>query len=121
MTGTTSGDLLTEQARSLLESVLRQADFPGSDELLQQASSVDVVGGPITMLDLRASHASSASAFADGPVPVSVVVSDAAGTLVGELLVWVGHGYLTGLEFAWWTDDPPDQLPTPDHVRVTRK
>ncbi|MTD56094.1 hypothetical protein [Amycolatopsis pithecellobii] len=121
MTDAASSDVLTNQVRELLKSVLRQADFPGSDELLRQASSVNVVGGPITMLDLLVSNTLPASAFADGPVPLSVWVSNAAGRLVGELLVWVGYGYLTGLEFAWWTDDPPDRLPTLDHLRVIRK
>jgi hypothetical protein len=121
MTGVPSGDTVTKQVRDLLEKVLRQADFPGSGELLQQASSVSVIGGPITMLDLRPSDASAASAFADGPVPLSMLVSDSAGNLIGELLIWVEQGYLSGLEFAWWTDDAPDEVPTADHVRVAQK
>ena len=120
MTGVPSGDMVRRQVRDLLEKVLRQADFPGSAELLQQASSVRVIGGPITMLDLHSSDASAASAFTDGPVPLSMLVSDSAGNPIGELIIWVEQGYLSGLEFAWWTDDPPDELPTADHVRVAR-
>ena len=112
---------LTEQVRELLRHVLGQADFPGSDELLQQASSVDIVGGPVTMLDLRVTTPTSASSFTDGPIPLSVMVLDPAGVAFGELLIWVNGGYLSSLEFAWWSDDPSGQLPTVDRVRVARK
>ena len=121
MTGALGGDTVTERTRLLLEGVLRQAEFPGGDELLRQASSVRVVGGPITMLDLRPGDASAASVFADGPIPLRALVSDGSGDLIGEILIWVEHGYLSGLEFAWWTDDAPHELPIADHVTVTRQ
>lgn len=120
MTGGPSDDTVTQQVRDLLAKVLREADFPGSRELLQQASRVKVIGGPITMLDLRCIDAPAASAFADGPVPLSMLVSDSAGNPIGELLIWVEQGYLSGLEFAWWTDDAPDEIPTTDQVKVAR-
>jgi hypothetical protein len=121
MSDSANGSLLTEQVRELLHHVLSEADFPGSDELLQQASGVNVVGGPVTMLDLRVTGPTSASAFTDGPIPLSVMVLDSADVTFGELLIWVNGGYLSSLEFAWWSDDPPDQLPSLDHVRVARK
>ena len=121
MTDAASRDLLTQQARGLLSSVLSQVDFPGSDALLQQVSSVNVVGGPVTMLDFQLTAPAQASAFTDGPAPLSAIVSDADGKAVGELLVWVESGYLNGLEFAWWSDAAPVRLPSPEHVRVARK
>jgi hypothetical protein len=114
-------DQLTDHVRGLLGDVLQQAYFNGSEALVEQASSVSVAGGPITMLELRTSDTAPASAFADGPIPLSMVVSNSAGDLIGELLVWVEHGYLADLEYAWWTDDVPDELPDSDCVRVTRK
>lgn len=121
MTNSGNRDPLTEQVRELLVDLLRQADFPGSNELLQQASNVNVIGGPVTMLELQVTRPVSASAFTEGQIPLSAVVSDTVGRTIGELLVWVESGELNALEFAWWTDDPPDQLPAPDHVRVARK
>ncbi len=121
MTDSANDRPLTGQVRELLRYVLGEADFPGSDELLQQASSVNVVGGPVTMLDLRVTGPTAASAFTDGPIPLSVMVLDPDGVALGELLIWVNDGYLSSLEFAWWSDDPPDQLPTLDRVRVARK
>jgi len=121
MSDSANGGPLTEQVRELLRHVLGNADFPGSDELFQQASSVDVVGGPVTMLDLRVTAPKSASAFTEGPIPLSVMVLDSVDVALGELLIWVNDGYLSSLEFAWWSDNPPEQLPALNRVRVARK
>lgn len=121
MSDATNRDQLTDRVRGLLVAVLQQADFPGSEDLVGQASSVSVAGGPLTMLELRSSHTAPASAFADGPIPLSMVVANSAGDLIGELLVWVERGYLAGLEFAWWTEHAPSELPDSNRVRVSRK
>jgi hypothetical protein len=121
MTDAVSRELLTKRVRELLSDVLRRADFPGSNELFGQVSSVEIVGGPVTMLDLRVADRTGASAFKDGPIPLSIIVADVAGTTTGEILPWVYNGYLSALEYAWWTDDPPDQLPSPDQIRIARK
>lgn len=121
MSDPTSGKPLTERVRELLRHILSKADFPGGNELLQQSSWVNVVGGPVTMLDSRVSGPTSRSVFTDGPIPLSVMILDSAGVAMGELLIWVNDGYLSSLEFAWWSDDPPDQLPIADRVQVARK
>lgn len=121
MSDATIRDDLSAEVRGLLDCVLRQSDFPGCDELARQTSTVSVLGGPVTMLDLRVSQSTPASLFADGPIPVSIEVSDESGAPAGELLVWVDTGRLSALEFAWWTDDPPRRLPSPSRVKVTRK
>ena len=121
MNDATNRDQLSDRVRGLLGAVLQQADFPGSEALAEQASSVSVAGGPITMLELRSSHTTPASAFEEGPIPLSMMVSNPAGDLIGELLVWVERGYLSGLEFAWWTEDAPSELPDSDRVMVRRK
>jgi len=121
MSDSGNGGRPTEQVRELLRHVLGKADFPGSDELFQQASSVNVVGGLITMLDLCVTAQRSASAFTDGPIPLSIMVMDSEDVAFGELLIWVSDGYLSSLEFAWWSDSPPERLPALDRVRVARK
>ena len=121
MSETANREELNDQVRRLLQDLLQQADLPSIEELAQQASTIIVTGGPITMLELRSVGPSRIFAFADGPLPLSMVVSNSSGDLIGELLVWVEHGFISGLEFAWWTDIAPDVLPTSDRVRVSRK
>jgi len=72
------------------------------------------------MLELRVGEATAASVLTEGPIPMSAVVSDETGSAIGELFVWVG-GYISALEFSWWTDEPPEHLPTSDRVRIARK
>jgi hypothetical protein len=48
----------------------------------------------------------------DGPLPVIPFVRAEDGTHVGEILLWVTGGYLSGIEFAWVTDQPPDDWPS---------
>lgn len=112
---------LTWKVRELLDRILQQAVFLGSDEMLGQVPNVTVVGGPMTMLELRVTRPAAPSAFKDGPAPISATVSDSAGAAIGEMLLWLEDGYLSTLEFAWWTDDPPDHLPNLDRVQVARR
>ena len=114
-------ELLTAQVRALLRFVLDEADFPGRTELQNQAPSVIVTGGPLTMLDLRVTGPARASIFKDGPIPVSIVAVDQAGVSMGELLIWVTHGYLSALEFAWWSKESPDKLPALNGLQVVQK
>ncbi|MFK0007725.1 hypothetical protein ACIQTZ_11785 [Paenarthrobacter sp. NPDC090520] len=121
MTRMSDEDELSEHVRTLVCSILRQANFLGSDQLIEQASTVVVAGGPITMLDLRPNPEHAASAFTSGPIPVSVEVLDVSGSSIGELLVWVNAGRLSALEFGWWTDERPDQLPHPSQLKIIQK
>jgi len=109
-------DLGQDEVRTLLASVLRDAAFAGRDDLLSQVAAVRVTGGPVTMLELSVDGVPPSHSLPDGPAPLSAVVNN--GQPIGELLVWVKDGYLSGLEFAWWGDEPPQQLPTPSQVHV---
>jgi hypothetical protein len=120
MTDAENTEMQTRQVQELLDYILHQLNFPGIDAVRHQAASVVVVRGPLTMLDLRVTGTVAASEFMEGPIPMSAVVTDSADAAVGELLIWLKDGYLNALEYAWWTDDQPDRLPNPEHVRVTR-
>ena len=106
---------LTSGARLLLSRILT-ADVPGGAQLRDQIPLIEVVGGPLTLLELAPVAPVAPAPVADVPLPVSVTVLQ-TGVPVGELLVWVTNGVLSGLEFAWWTDDPPDALPEVEDLR----
>ena len=96
--------------QAVLRQLLGAAAFDGRDDLLAQVDAVEIVGGPVTMLELRV-QTDHRAAVADGVLPVEGVVVDGEGTECGVLLVWVRDGLLSGLEYAWWTDEPPTLLP----------
>lgn len=45
-------------------------------------------------------------------------VSDRDGTPVGEVLLWVAGGWLSGIEYAWYTDERPRSLPDPSRIHL---
>jgi hypothetical protein len=34
------------------------------------------------------------------------------------VIIWVRDGYLAGLEYAWWCDPAPSEMPDADRVRM---
>lgn len=50
--------------------------------------------------------------------PISDVVHDDAGAVIGEFLLWLEKGRLSALEYAWVSDQPPGRLPSVSNVRV---
>ena len=101
----------------VLAAILSRSSFPVCSELQRQVVSVRVIGGPVTMLDLAVSDSSSLAQCPDGPIPDKPTVVDSLGAEIGELLVWVEGGRLSGLEFAWWSDEAPAGLPRIEDLR----
>ncbi|HVQ95011.1 MAG TPA: hypothetical protein VMU51_28520 [Mycobacteriales bacterium] len=118
MTDPVQGGAATRQVRCLLAHILRRVTFPGHDELLQQVPNIEVVGGPITMLDLRVNPPAPTSPCPDGPVPGWAFVTESGRRETGEILIWVTAGYIDCMEYAWYTDDPPTHLPSVDQVDI---
>jgi hypothetical protein len=105
------------QVQALVRKVIEDQDFEGGTELLAQVPHLRVAHGPITMLHLNIEQtAVAASSFSGDVVPGRAWVRNVLGEPIGTLLVWVSGGYITDLEYAWMTDEPPSELPTPDQV-----
>ncbi len=108
---------LSDREREIISRVLHAARMPGADQLLAQLPFVQVRAGVTTFLDLEVPHTGSRASCADGPLPVRAFVTEECGETVGEILIWVEQGYLSGLELAWFTDEPPAGWPTPEQVQ----
>jgi hypothetical protein len=85
--------------------------------LYEQSMAASVVGGPITMIELSVPPSSEPADIADGPLPVRTVALDEMGGMMGEVLVWVSGGYLSAIEYAWYTDEAPTELPPTNQLR----
>jgi hypothetical protein len=93
-------------------------EFDGHEALLAQLDRAEVVGswGPGSVsVDLRVPDAAAAHGVS-GPVPKRSLITDDNGELVGELILWVTEGVLSALEYAWYGDDAPRELPSPDAI-----
>ena len=109
---------LSRTRRQIISAVLDALPPPTTQELRGQLAMARVVGGRPTFLDLSIALAAPSAEFADGPLPVRALVTSSGSQLIGEILVWIQGGYLTGLEYDWYTDDPPAQWPSPDQLQT---
>ena len=69
-----------------------------------------------TFLRLNVKDAQAAN-VPDGIVPGRFPVTR-NDELLGELMLWVTDGWLSGLEFAWVTDSAPAHMPDADEVQI---
>ncbi|CAM5270956.1 MULTISPECIES: hypothetical protein [Streptomyces] len=101
---------------------LLSAEFPGAQELRNQLAQTRVTrpwGSESPSVDLDVPPGVPEAAIEDGVIPATGTVTDDSGELFGELLVWVSDGRLSALEFSWYGDTAPTELPDPGLVTVT--
>ncbi|MFC1444050.1 hypothetical protein ABUW04_38020 [Streptacidiphilus sp. N1-10] len=112
---------LNVSERAVLELIL-SVDFDGASALRGQLDHVEVVaiwvaGSP--SIDLRVREPVLRASLPARLVPVDAQVLDPSGEYIGELLVWVDDGaVLSGLEYAWVTDEPPLHLPAIENIHI---
>ena len=75
-----------------------------------------VVDGSALQLELAVAAEIEASEAATGPIPTRCVALDLNGEMAGEVIVWVRDGYLSGLEYAWFSDEMPSGFPPVQHL-----
>ncbi|MER5522773.1 hypothetical protein ACWC2M_16775 [Streptomyces sp. NPDC001761] len=121
MTDRTAARPLSPLEQRILVKLL-SAEFPGAQELRSQLPQTRVTrpwGSESSSVDLDVPLGVPEAAIEDGIIPATGTVTDDSGELFGELLVWVGAGRLSALEFSWYGDTAPTELPDPGLVTVT--
>lgn len=108
---------LSERERAILSVVLADPRTPDSILLQRQLGAARVTSGLPTFVDIEVTDSTDRADSPDGPLPIRTIVTDECGATVGEILVWVSQGYLSGLEYAWYTDEAPTELPAPERIR----
>lgn len=93
----------------------------GSAEYLAQIPYSRVVGtwgvgSPSIDLEVRRGPARAGGA-PDGIV-ADGTVTDPSGSPIGEVILWAEAGRLSGIEYAWYTDERPAQLPDPAQIEL---
>ncbi|BDU01053.1 MULTISPECIES: hypothetical protein [Nocardia] len=111
---------LTDLETSVVTKLL-SSNAPGASEYLAQVPYSQVVatwgvGSPSVDLAVRPG-AVQASGSPDG-IFASGAVTDRNGTPIGEVILWVENGWLSGIEYAWYTDERPHTLPEPGQIEL---
>ena len=119
---TQTGRPLSQEELAVMRHIL-SVPFPGAGELRQQLSAAKVAGNwapaGSPSVDIFVAVDKLPAQVPDGPVPVAAQVIDEQGEYLGELLLWVTGGRLSGLEYSWVTDEPPGQLPELDMIHLS--
>ena len=110
--------------RETLETLL-SVDFIGVAELRAQVPLARCAGtqtsGSAPSFDITVPKDAPRSPFQGNLAPISADVYDSNQEYTGEFLIWIAHGYLAGVEYAWVTDEAPDDLPDPSSIRVSTR
>lgn len=121
MEETEPGRPLSEVERATLETLL-SVEFEGVTQLRDQVPLARVVGshdaGATPGFDIAVPGNAPRSTLLEKMAPVSGLVYDSSQEYTGEFIVWLSNGYLSGLEYAWITDEKPDELPDPGGIQV---
>ena len=108
---------LSADEDAALRWILWLEDFPGVEELRAQIGHVRATLGRTSEIDLEVTNAVPA-AVSDGFLSVAALVVDADEQPAGFITVWVNGGYLSGLEYSWFTERMPTEYPSPDRLRL---
>ncbi|MGY2033379.1 hypothetical protein [Nocardia abscessus] len=111
---------LTDLETSVVNKLL-SSGAPDASEYLAQVPYAQVVatwgiGSPSVDLSVRPG-AVQASGSPDG-IFASGAVTDRSGSPIGEVILWVENGWLSGIEYAWYTDERPHALPEPGQIEL---
>lgn len=124
MDETTLDRPLREIERETLETLL-SVDFIGVAELRAQVPLARCAGtqtsGSAPSFDITVPKDAPRSEFPGNLAPITADVYDSNQEYTGEFLIWIAHGYLAGVEYAWVTDEAPDDLPDPSSIRVSTR
>ncbi|MFE7741706.1 hypothetical protein [Nocardia sp. NPDC057455] len=112
--------MLTDLETSVVTKLLSSGGACAAEYLAQVPYSQVVatwgIGSPSVDLAVRpgAVHASGSP---DG-IFASGTVTDRNGSPIGEVILWVENGWLSGIEYAWFTDERPRALPEPGRIEL---
>jgi hypothetical protein len=113
---------LNDAERAILDALLTP-EFPGSAQLWSQMPDAVVVGrcdcGCPTVNISVAKTAPRSDAALNGPLaPYEGRVAPLSDEPVGDLLLFVNDGYMSSLEYVFYTDTPPMEWPRLDRVEI---
>lgn len=109
---------LTPTEKAVVARILDGYSGPGAVEFRKQLHSNVTVSGPVTMLEIRVASGSPRAPVPDGLLGIRAIVETHDSEPLGEISVWIRNGILSGLEYAWYSSQPPDSFPDVTQIRL---
>lgn len=117
MTETAGRRPMSPQEAEVIRAVVSEATPRVRDALIADLDGAMVSNDTLWILDVAISNGGSGSGLPDGPFPARAFVPSNA-AYQGEIIIWLTNGHISGLEYAWITDDPPTDWPRPNQMEV---
>lgn len=101
----------------VIQAIVSAADFRRGDTLIEDLNGALVSNSTPWILDVKTSVTGEGSGLPDGPFPARAFVPNNA-AYEGEIIIWLTKGHVSGLEYAWITEEPPTGWPRPDEMEI---
>jgi hypothetical protein len=108
---------ISSEEAAVIRSILSQAAVRRSDSLIADLDGALVANETTWILDVKVSNKGEGADLPDGPFPAQAFVPNSA-EYQGEVIIWIADGHVSGLEYAWVSDDPPTTWPRADEMEV---
>ncbi|TRW86183.1 hypothetical protein FK535_06825 [Mycolicibacterium sp. 018/SC-01/001] len=108
---------LTDEERALILAIVRKTAHYDADALQAELARALISHGTTWVCDVQVQASTPVFDCPDGPFPARAFVSDGI-DYQGEIIIWITRGHLSGLEYAWVTDQPPTRWPRPEELEV---
>jgi hypothetical protein len=108
---------ISSEEAAVIRSILSQADIRRSGPLIADLDGALVANATTWILDVKVSNNDEGADLPNGPFPARALVPNSA-EYQGEVIIWITDGHLSGLEYAWLSDNPPTRWPRADEMEV---
>lgn len=115
----TNGDWrpIAPEESDVVRAVLAASGLANVQSLLEELHGALVTNETTWILDMKVTTSGAGVHVPDGPFPVRAFVSD-DGNYRGEIIVWMTDGHVSGLEYAWVSDETPTRWPRQDEMEI---
>ena len=108
---------MSSEEAAVIRSIVSQADIRSSRPLLVDLDGALVANETAWILDVKVSNKGARADLPNGPFPAQAFVPNSA-EYEGEVIIWITGGHVSGLEYAWVSDNPPTRWPRADEMQI---
>ncbi|MEW5812513.1 MAG: hypothetical protein AB1925_24070 [Actinomycetota bacterium] len=108
---------LTNEERAVIIAIVNTTGHHDAMALGVELADALIANSSTWVCDVQVPDSTPVFDCPDGPFPARAFVSDGI-DFTGEIIIWITGGHLSGLEYAWVTDQPPTRWPRPDELEV---
>jgi hypothetical protein len=108
---------MSQEEAGVIQAVVSAAGIRRSDALIEDLNDAFVSNSTPWILDVKVADTDEGSGLPDGPFPARAFVPSNA-AYQGEIIIWLTNGHVSGLEYAWISEEPPTRWPRPNEMEV---